>query len=235
MAGGTEAPLGHLWSLAVEEQFYLLWPVLLVGLLALSARWRFVAVGGLIAVSALLPWLYWDGGAGAQRIYFGTDTRAVGLLMGAFSALVWHRRHALGRATRFAALRAWLGLAFVLWVAQTARNSSLKFLLLLTLLGLAVAQVVPYLAENRGAAVAGVLVAAAGVAGQAVVRALPLALRVGDLDQPAAVLDRAGDWGCSGRWSAPRCPGTPSSGRPCGSGSAGRSGRLGRGARPLAA
>jgi peptidoglycan/LPS O-acetylase OafA/YrhL len=150
LAGGTEAPLGHLWSLAVEEQFYLVWPLLLVGLLALSGRLRMLAVGGLIAASAALPWLYWDGGAGANRIYFGTDTRAVGLLMGAFAALVWHRRHALGRVSRFGGLRAWAGLVFVLWVAQTGRNSPQKFLLLFTLLGLAVAQLVPYLAENRG-------------------------------------------------------------------------------------
>ncbi|MCW2543664.1 MAG: acyltransferase 3 [Frankiales bacterium] len=147
---GSEAPLGHLWSLAVEEQFYLLWPALLVGLLLLRTRTRLLAVGVLIACSAALPWLYWHGGAGANRIYFGTDTRAVGLLMGAFAALVWHRRHALGRSSRFAGLRAWLGLAFVLWVAQTGRNSPQKFLLFLTLLGLAVAQLVPYLADNRG-------------------------------------------------------------------------------------
>jgi peptidoglycan/LPS O-acetylase OafA/YrhL len=148
--GGMEAPLGHLWSLAVEEQFYLLWPLLLLALLRLTGRLRLLVLGGLIAVSAALPWLYWDGGAGAQRIYFGTDTRAVGLLMGSFAALIWHRRHVAQRLTRLAGLRAWVGLAFVLWVAFTGRNSPQKFLVFLALLALAVAQLVPYLAENRG-------------------------------------------------------------------------------------
>lgn len=150
LAGGMEAPLGHLWSLAVEEQYYLLWPLLLVVLLKLSGRVRLFAVGGLIAASALLPWLYWDGGAGSGRIYFGTDTRAVGLLMGSFAALVWHARHAAGRVARLAATRAWLGLAVIGWIAWTGRNTPQKFLIFLTLLALAVAQLVPYLAENRG-------------------------------------------------------------------------------------
>ena len=123
---------------------------MLVVLLRLTGRVRLLALGGLIAVSAALPWLYWDGGHGANRIYFGTDTRAVGLLMGSFAALIWHRRHAANRPSRWAAQRAWLGLAFVAWVAWTGRNSPEKFLLLLTLLALAVAQLAPYLAENRG-------------------------------------------------------------------------------------
>ncbi|MGB8650197.1 MAG: acyltransferase [Mycobacteriales bacterium] len=148
--GGMEAPLSHLWSLAVEEQFYLVWPLTLIGLSLLGRRSRFALVLGLIAVSAALPWLYWDGGAGKNRIYFGTDTRAVGLLAGALAAMVWHERHALGRATRYAGSRAWLAVAFVALVAWRAGNMPGKFLVLPALLALAVAQLVPYLAEGRG-------------------------------------------------------------------------------------
>jgi peptidoglycan/LPS O-acetylase OafA/YrhL len=148
--GGMEAPLPHLWSLAVEEQFYLVWPAMLLGVCLLGRRWRLVAVGALVAVSAALPWLYWDGGAGRNRIYFGTDTRAVGLLAGAFCALVWHERHALGRATRFASARAWTALGFVLYTAWYVGNLPWKFTVMPALLGLAVAQLVPYLAESRG-------------------------------------------------------------------------------------
>lgn len=150
--GGMEAPLSHLWSLAVEEQFYLIWPTLLLGLLVLrDHRARLVLVGTLIAVSVALPWVYWDGGAGKNRVYFGTDTRAVGLLAGAFCALVWHERHSLGRLTRYATARAWTALAFVLLIAWSVGNLPGKFLVMPALLGLAVAQLVPYLAESRGA------------------------------------------------------------------------------------
>ena len=148
--GGMEAPLSHLWSLAVEEQFYLVWPAALLLLATFAHRGRLAVVGGLIAVSAALPWLYWDGGAGRNRIYFGTDTRAVGLLAGAFAALLWHERHALGRFSRYAATRAWLGLALVLLIAWRVGNLPGKFLVTPALLALAVAQLVPYLAENRG-------------------------------------------------------------------------------------
>jgi peptidoglycan/LPS O-acetylase OafA/YrhL len=126
---GGRAPLAHLWSLAVEEQFYVVWPFVLLALLAvLRHRRRLAVVLGLAGVSALLPWLYWDGGAGNDRIYFGTDTRAVGMLLGATAALVWHRRRSLlaaGERVRPAPwpiARAWAGAAllgaFLLTVAN---------------------------------------------------------------------------------------------------------------------
>ncbi|MCW2500207.1 MAG: acyltransferase [Frankiales bacterium] len=148
--GGMEAPLSHLWSLAVEEQFYLIWPALLLGLLVLRRRWRLALVLGLIAVSAALPFLHWDGGAGRNRIYFGTDTRAVGLLAGAFAALVWHERHAVGRVARYGGQRAGAALVVLAFVTWQAGNTPGKFLVLPALLGLAVAQLVPYLADGHG-------------------------------------------------------------------------------------
>ncbi len=150
IAGTMEAPLAHLWSLAVEEQFYLVWPAMLLALLRLRGWLRLVVVGLLAAGSAALPWLYWNGGAGSNRIYFGTDTRAVGLLAGAFAALVWHERHALGRLSRYGAQRALAGLAFVLAVAWSVGNGPVKSLVMPALLAVAVSQVVPYLAESRG-------------------------------------------------------------------------------------
>lgn len=82
---GPTAQLGHTWSLAAEQQFYLLWPLALmlmprdrvapsiVALLVLSILWRFV----LVAM-----------GADAERIYNGFDTRVDGLLIGGFLATV---------------------------------------------------------------------------------------------------------------------------------------------------
>ncbi|MDX6268016.1 MAG: hypothetical protein QOD70_2756, partial [Frankiales bacterium] len=101
IAGGMQAPLPHLWSLAVEEQFYIVWPGLLLGLLLLGRRWRYGLVLAGIAASVALTWSLWDGGQGKDRIYFGTDTRAASLLAGAFAALVWHDRHTVGRVARW--------------------------------------------------------------------------------------------------------------------------------------
>jgi peptidoglycan/LPS O-acetylase OafA/YrhL len=151
IAGTMEAPLPHLWSLAVEEQFYLVWPTLLLALLLIRARRvRLAVVGAMIVVSTALPWLYWNGGAGQNRIYFGTDTRAVGLLAGAFAALVWHERRALGGASRFARTRAVVALVFVLAVAWQLGNTPAKFVVMPALLALAVSQLVPYLAAASG-------------------------------------------------------------------------------------
>ncbi|MGW3131017.1 acyltransferase family protein [Streptomyces sp. NPDC001123] len=101
------APLGHTWSLGVEEQFYLAWPLLLLVLLRhATAR----AVLGGAAVLCVLPVLWrtvlWDPAA-AHRIYNGPDTRADQLLVGALLALVLARLRA--EDPRLALLRRWAG------------------------------------------------------------------------------------------------------------------------------
>src|SRR5918992_2342578 len=91
---GRPSLLKHLWSLAVEEQFYLLWPpVLALGLGVGATRWRerrvlLVALAG-AAASALLMALLYRPEVDPSRIYFGTDTRATGLLIGAALAFAW--------------------------------------------------------------------------------------------------------------------------------------------------
>jgi peptidoglycan/LPS O-acetylase OafA/YrhL len=85
-------PLDHLWSLAVEEQFYLLWPlVLLVLFKALRGRLDRMAqmALGLAAVSFLLMLLLATPGFDNSRAYQGTDARAGALLIGAALAMVW--------------------------------------------------------------------------------------------------------------------------------------------------
>jgi len=82
--------LQHLWSLAVEEQFYLLWPLALgLCLTRLGRRGAMlVTLGGALA-SALLMGVLFDPGQDPSRVYFGTDTHASGLLVGALLAFAW--------------------------------------------------------------------------------------------------------------------------------------------------
>lgn len=72
----------NVWSLAVEEQFYLLWPLLLPVLLLLRVRWVLVAFA-LVAAAASAWWMTVLVGSDAvTRAYFGTDSHAFGLLLG---------------------------------------------------------------------------------------------------------------------------------------------------------
>ena len=87
---GRPSLLQHLWSLAVEEQFYLIWPLLLVPGLVLVGRKRLpMLVIAAIAASAALMWVLYNPGGDPSRVYYGTDTRAFLLLMGILLALVW--------------------------------------------------------------------------------------------------------------------------------------------------
>jgi peptidoglycan/LPS O-acetylase OafA/YrhL len=82
--------LTHLWSLSVEEQFYLFWPLAFAAGMKLFGRGRLLlgVVAGALA-SVALAWILFDPGHDASRVYYGTDTHAVGLLAGVGLALVW--------------------------------------------------------------------------------------------------------------------------------------------------
>ncbi|HVM40608.1 MAG TPA: acyltransferase family protein, partial [Acidimicrobiia bacterium] len=91
------SPLRHAWSLGIEEQWYVLWPIVLTGLLWTARRLRrpglplgACAVGA--AGSAVLMAALFNPGTDPSRVYYGTDTRAQGLLVGAALAFVLHGR-----------------------------------------------------------------------------------------------------------------------------------------------
>jgi peptidoglycan/LPS O-acetylase OafA/YrhL len=87
-------PLDHLWSLAIEEQFYLVWPwVLPIGIWTARTRVRLALMTlGLAAVSIILMTSLYHPGYDPTRVYEGTDTRAFALLIGAALAMVWPLR-----------------------------------------------------------------------------------------------------------------------------------------------
>jgi peptidoglycan/LPS O-acetylase OafA/YrhL len=99
-AFGLPSPFRHLWSLAVEEQWYLVFPPLLVGLLAVVRHRTGVLLGALAAAavaSAVWMSVVATPGQDPSRAYYGTDTRAHTLLVGALLAVVAVRAPALTR------------------------------------------------------------------------------------------------------------------------------------------
>ncbi len=111
--------LRHLWSLAVEEQFYLLWPLALTGLILLPRRWMRVAVPAALAIAsaaamALVAGDPATGGAAASTAYFSTLTHGFGLLVGAALALA---RRPLARPADRAAGRIPAGVADAVAIA----------------------------------------------------------------------------------------------------------------------
>jgi peptidoglycan/LPS O-acetylase OafA/YrhL len=87
---GRPSLLRHLWSLAVEEQFYLLWPLLLgLSLRLLRPLATLLLTLLLAAGSALLMALLYRPDLDPLRVYYGTDTRVAGMLLGAVLAFLW--------------------------------------------------------------------------------------------------------------------------------------------------
>lgn len=87
---GDPSPLVHFWSLAIEEQFYFLWPLILIGGYKIGENkkvFRWICLG-LAVASALLMAVMFDPFEDPTRVYYGTDTRAFSLLFGAWLSYI---------------------------------------------------------------------------------------------------------------------------------------------------
>lgn len=104
------------WSLAVEEQFYLFWPIILVGVLALAqgAVARVRTAVGLAAASAVLMAALVVPGGNPTRVYYGTDTHLFGLMIGAAVAFAFAGDVGVFAQRRWLRLRRWVGFVALL-------------------------------------------------------------------------------------------------------------------------
>ena len=151
---GPPPPLRHLWSLAIEEQFYLVWPLILIVTLRTCPRRRLraaVALAG-AALSAVAMAAIYVPGADPSRVYYGTDTHASALFTGAALAFAWPLRQ-LRAAPR-----------------QHARRADAAGLTGIAVLAWAMSR---YSGGNAALYPAGLLIAALGAAGLVLAAASP--------------------------------------------------------------
>lgn len=129
---GRPSLLRHLWSLAVEEQFYVVWPVFFALVLGqIRRRYAIASVIALAAASATFMAVRYEPYADPSRIYYGTDTRAAGLLLGAALAFLWMPGRVpegiVGATRRTASTFGFLGIAGIV-VSTVAISESDRFL-----------------------------------------------------------------------------------------------------------
>jgi peptidoglycan/LPS O-acetylase OafA/YrhL len=102
---GRPPLLQHLWTLSIEEQFYLVWPLIMLAVLPRLRQRGLLAVSLIGAVaSTWLMWSLYSPDGDPSRVYFGTLTRAAPLLLGAALAVVWPAGRLRSRIDRGAAL-----------------------------------------------------------------------------------------------------------------------------------
>ena len=113
---GSLSPLRHLWSLAIEEQWYLIWPLVVVGLLKLVGlpsgcrRWVWAVVTSTGALISVLLMVLLVNDANTNRVYYGSDTRVQALLIGTTLAVLFYGRAFTNQAQRFLDMAGLLGL-----------------------------------------------------------------------------------------------------------------------------
>jgi peptidoglycan/LPS O-acetylase OafA/YrhL len=102
--------LQHLWSLSVEEQFYVIWPIMLIGLYkvkigSITPRVKIFIASTVLAIASTAWMVHLSVANGypipndPSRVYFGTDTHAMGLLVGCAAAALWRSERLNERLT----------------------------------------------------------------------------------------------------------------------------------------
>ncbi len=125
-AENAPSPVQHFWSLSVEEQFYFVWPILILGMVLLARRYRWnrdlAVLGGLgVLVVVSLSYSIWETAHNPAAAYFVTPTRMWELGIGGLLAVVVavrqrrHLPHLLPESARV--VLAWLGFAAIAWTA----------------------------------------------------------------------------------------------------------------------
>jgi len=152
VATGAPSPLLHTWTLAIEEQFYIVWPLVVLGVVRCSRTLKpllAVAVAGAMASAIEMAALFHPG-IDPTRVYFGTDTHAQCLLVGAALAvaIAMYRRRGVEvvtstRARRVLGLVGFVGVGCCAWAwSQLAYSNPFVFRGGIFLVALAVGAVI---------------------------------------------------------------------------------------------
>ncbi|MEJ6348368.1 acyltransferase family protein [Holzapfeliella sp. He02] len=89
----NESPFIHLWTLSIEWQYYVIWPLILFACYRFSKKKRYPILTALIltVISIILMAVLYRPGIDTSRIYYGTDTRLFALMMGSLLGMIWPR------------------------------------------------------------------------------------------------------------------------------------------------
>ena len=122
------SPFRHMWSLAIEEQFYLIWPLIVFGVLwfTRSVRALLGTAFAMMLGSAVLMAVLYSPGHDPSRVYYGTDTRVQSLLMGAVASILVYLHGPIRTAfmRRTLGVLAVIGAGYTLWLWSTLSERS---------------------------------------------------------------------------------------------------------------